>query len=97
MAGHRRTVKEFRLDSLRTIMWTFPDRSRPNFHCQGDKTGGPPPGLARLTRTQCPAARFGYGSEVRVCPWVIDTSLPSITPLVFTSYRKFVPFTDWRV
>src|SRR5205807_3529887 len=31
-----------------------------------------------------PLDRF-CGSEVRVCPWVIDTSLPSITPLVFTS------------
>jgi hypothetical protein len=39
-----------------------------------------------------PFDRF-YGSELRVCPWVIDTSLPSITPLVSTSSRKFVPFT----
>ena len=23
------------------IVWTFLDRSRPNFHCQGGKTGGP--------------------------------------------------------
>lgn len=40
-AGQARTLKEGDLPTIRTIVWTLPDRSRPNFKRQGVKTGGP--------------------------------------------------------
>ncbi len=38
-----------------------------------------------------------YGSEVRVCACVIETSFPSIKPLALTSSLKFALVTGWRV
>src|SRR4051812_2773829 len=40
-AGQVPTLKEGAPFSIRTIVWTFLDRSRPNFQPRGGKTGGP--------------------------------------------------------
>jgi hypothetical protein len=46
-SSNRQGVKARRIPTAltRTIVWTFPDRSRPNFRRQGGKTGGPNLGL----------------------------------------------------
>ncbi len=63
--GQVRTLKESALPPIRTTVWTLLDTSRPNFHRQGGKTGGPPVHQAEANSPTMISASGQSGAQPR--------------------------------